>query len=130
MAAYRPIPPLVVRGTPSSDSLSNAGSIAWEILRRRADYQIDADEAALNRFEQGSQRIEFLSAPLPDPQWGLLFRGGPWPPGRPRPGLLAATPRSAGRRRRCRPDYARRQRRVRPFCDAGSDYTFVATLGR
>ena len=77
MAAHRPIPPLVVRGTPSLESLCDPGSIAWEILRRRADYQIGAREANLNRGERGQRGIEFLTGPAPDPQWGLQFRGRP-----------------------------------------------------
>jgi len=77
MAAHRLIPPLVVRSTPSSDSLCGSGGVAWEILRRRADYQTGAGEAAMNRVEQGMRKIEFLTGPPPDPQWGLQFRRRP-----------------------------------------------------
>ncbi|SDA36906.1 hypothetical protein SAMN03159340_04013 [Sphingomonas sp. NFR15] len=126
MAAHRPIPPLIVRSTPSPDSLRDPGAIAWEILRRRADYQTGAGQPEMDRSERDHREIEFLTGLPPDPRWGLQFRGRPRSPGRECAALLASKSRSVSNHRRCGPDRTRRQRRLRPFRDARADHASVS----
>lgn len=116
MAAHRSTPPLIARSQPSLGNLCDPGGFAWEILRRRADYQPDAGKARVDRVGRGKPGVEFLTSPAPDPSWGLQFRGKPRSPGRARSPLLASRSRSVGDRRRCHPDATRRARCLRPFC--------------
>ena len=61
------------------DGADRAG-IAWEFLRRNADYHA----LASGRSAPASERrgtVELLSSAPSALKWGLLFRGKPEPPG-------------------------------------------------
>ncbi len=90
------------------ESADRAG-IAWELLRRSADYQA----AALGRSAPASIRcgtIELLSETRSALQWGLLFRGDARPPGRRGPAILEP-PRACRRAGRGRTPCGRDQKR-------------------
>lgn len=61
------------------DATDRAG-IAWEFLRRNADYRATAIAAPMPASEcRGT--VELLSGARSALGWGLLFRGKPEPPG-------------------------------------------------
>lgn len=108
MAAHLPFPPLVARGKPSFDSLSDPAAFAWEVLRRRADYRPSDDNVGVKHVGKGQHPIELLTGVPPDPLWGLQFRGRSRPFCERRTALLAPGPRSIGNRCPCDTYQARR----------------------
>lgn len=63
-------------GTP----ILSLADFAWEILRRRADYQSGPVPVRRAIGATGGRRVTLIACdPPPDRSWGLLFRGGPGP---------------------------------------------------
>lgn len=71
---FRPV--AAQTGTP----ILSQADFAWEILRRRADYQPGPVPVRRAIGATGGRRVTLIACdPPPDRSWGLLFRGGSSP---------------------------------------------------
>ncbi|WP_367946350.1 transcriptional regulator domain-containing protein [Sphingobium chlorophenolicum] len=66
-----PYPPLTRRPLPGAGALSDPRALAWEIVRRRADYR--ATPAKVERIG-GKAAIELVRPADRPNRWGLRFR--------------------------------------------------------
>jgi hypothetical protein len=67
----------LVQAQTHASALSQS-DFAWEILRRRADYQAGPAPSRWTIGKTGGERVTLIEGTPPaDRSWGLLFRGGP-----------------------------------------------------
>jgi len=66
-----PFPPLIRRSQPGAGALADPRALAWEIVRRRADYR--ATPATVERIG-GEATIELVRPADRPNRWGLRFR--------------------------------------------------------
>ena len=65
---------LVSRSLPGRDDLDDLSLFAWEVLRRTAAYEFDADAKIDYRMGLRDQAIEVIRTETPLRPSGLLFR--------------------------------------------------------
>ncbi|WP_408021102.1 transcriptional regulator domain-containing protein [Sphingobium lactosutens] len=78
-------PEIVERSVPQDAHLLTGSQMAWEILRRRADYRGQTYERRLLRT---SPSLELIRTCRPLTSWGLCFRGRSGPDSTRRPPVL------------------------------------------
>ena len=74
--AARRRPALTERSVPHPSALNRPEHLAWEVVRRRAEYAASTYETI--ELSTKPRRVELRGA-TPDPRWGLWFRRRPTP---------------------------------------------------
>lgn len=69
-------PPLIARPAPGAGGPATSAQLAWEILRRRQDYE---GQPARRQILRANPALLLIDAAPPPGDWGLRFRRGPGP---------------------------------------------------